>query len=158
MMMTQEQPTAAQPKIEICCRIDSSMLGLLRDFVTAVANHLGFSPREASEIEICVDEACANALEHAYKGQGHSNTLDRNRELIIEISFHDGELTIRVIDHGCGIPEPQSRIKSLDDYLESSGERYRGLGLYMIQKFMDRVNVLSEPGKGTIVEMTKVRR
>ncbi|MCX7625427.1 MAG: ATP-binding protein [Candidatus Sumerlaeaceae bacterium] len=155
-MMTQEQPTATNPRIEICCRIDSSMLGLLRDFVTAVANYLGFSARETSEIEICVDEACANALEHAYKPD--TNTLEPNKELVIEICFHDGELTIRVIDHGCGISEPQARIASLDEYLAPEKEKFRGLGLYMIQKFMDRVNVHSEPGKGTIVEMTKVRR
>lgn len=155
-MMTQERPTAASPKIEICCRIDSSMLGLLRDFVTAIASHLGFSARETSEIEICVDEACANALEHAYKPE--TNTVEGNKELVLEIHFHDGELTIRVIDHGCGIPEPQARITSLDEYLAPEKEKYRGLGLYMIRKFMDRVHVHSEPGKGTIVEMTKVRR
>ncbi len=155
-MMTQEQSKAANPKIEICCRIDSTMLGLLRDFVTAVATHLGFSPAETSQIEICVDEACANALEHAY-GK-NTNFLEKNQELTIEIFFHNGELTIRVIDHGCGMQNPEAAINSLEEYLAEGRERYRGLGLYMMKKFMDRLSVRSEPGKGTIVEMTKVRR
>ncbi|MGB9691517.1 MAG: ATP-binding protein [Candidatus Sumerlaeaceae bacterium] len=155
-MMTQQQSKAVNPKIEICCRLDSTMLGLLRDFVTAVATHLGFSPTETSQIEICVDEACANALEHAY-GK-NANLLDQNKELTIEIFFQNGELTIRVIDHGCGIKDPQTAISSLDDYLAAGREKYRGLGLYMMKQFMDRLVVHSEPGKGTIVEMTKVRR
>lgn len=157
-MMTQENHIATNPKIEICCRIDSSMLGLLREFVTAVARHLGFSAREVGEIEICVDEACANALEHAYGKAGNSNVADRPKELVIEIHFRDGELTIRVIDHGCGLSDPEARFASIDEYAAPDRDRYRGLGLFMMRKFMDRVQVHSEPGKGTIVEMTKVRR
>jgi stage II sporulation protein AB (anti-sigma F factor) len=147
---------AVNPRIEICCRIDSSMLGLLREFVRAVAEYLDFSPTETSQIEICVDEACTNALEHAYRG--NANVVETNKELTIEIFFRDGELTIRVVDHGCGMSEPETVFSSLEEYAAPDRHRYRGLGLYMIRKFMDRVEVRSEPGKGTSVEMTKVRR
>jgi len=156
--MTQDRPAATQPRIEMCCHIDSSMLGLLRGFVSMLATHLGFSEEETNQIEICVDEACANALEHAYRPQGATNYVDKPKELFIEIFFQDRELTIRVIDHGCGFSDAQSRISSVEEYSAPDRESYRGLGLYMIRKFMDRFEIRSEPGRGTTVEMTKVRR
>ncbi len=156
MNVHEERQSATSPKIEICCKIDSSMLGLLRDFVRAVANYLEFSPEEATHIELCVDEACTNALEHAYPPG--SNVAEHHKELVIEILFENGELTIRVVDHGCGMPTTESAVTSLEEYAAPDRARYRGLGMYLIRKFMDRVHIKSEPGKGTTVEMTKVRR
>jgi anti-sigma regulatory factor (Ser/Thr protein kinase) len=46
----------------------------------------------------------------------------------------------------------------VEEYADPDREEYRGLGLYMIHKFMDRVDVQTAPGKGTTVEMTKILR
>jgi anti-sigma regulatory factor (Ser/Thr protein kinase) len=157
--MTRDSAKTENPQIEICCRIDSSMLGLLREFVTSVARHIGFSEKETSEIEICVDEACANALEHAYTNAIDASHPCRHKELYIEISFANSELTVRVIDHGRGSEKKiESRFRGIEDYMEPGRPEYRGLGLYLMHKFMDRVDVRSAPGKGTTVEMTKIRK
>ena len=134
------------------------MLSPLREFICNVCRQLGFSEAQVAEIEICVDEACANAMEHAYPKSMEREFPADEQNLQIEICFCDSELTLRVTDYGCGSEEEtRKRVKELEDYIESDKERYRGLGLFMIHKFMDSVNVQSKPGQGTMVEMTKKR-
>jgi serine/threonine-protein kinase RsbW len=157
-MSCDPQPTPA-PQIELSCRISTSMLSLLRDFVCCAARHMGFSDRQVGEIEICVDEACANAVEHAYDGRECHAADGGDRAVRIEIAFAGDELTIRICDTGTGSEEPLSpRIADLAEYADPQRPDYRGLGLYMIYRFMDRVAVHSTPGRGTVVEMTKVRK
>lgn len=147
------------PHFELKCRVDSTMLRPLREFVSNVARTLGFSEKQVGEIEICVDEACANAIEHAYPKTFEREFANGGRDLCIEVQYKDDELVVRVRDYGCGASEEmKSRLRDLNDYLASDQERYRGLGLYLMHKFMDRVTVQSSPGQGTTVEMTKVRK
>ena len=47
---------------------ETDYLHLIRDFVCAVARKMGFPDQRVGEIEIAVDEACANIIEHAYGG------------------------------------------------------------------------------------------
>lgn len=146
------------PQIELHCRINGTMLGPLREFVANVARQLGFSEQQVHEVEICVDEACANALEHAYDTPFEREFRDE-QDLTIEISFHREELMVRIMDQGRGSNDPiRARIKHLEEYINAERDNFRGLGLYLIQKFMDRVDVRTAPGKGTTVEMTKIRK
>lgn len=150
------QPTRqeSKPQFELKCHVDSSMLSLLREFVCCVSRHLGFCDEQISEIEISVDEACANAIEHAY-----SREFENGQDLTVEITYSDDELTIRVSDHGKGSHAGlDRRIQQLEEYLDSERDKYRGLGFLLMQKFMDKVNVHSQPGYGTTVEMTKIRK
>jgi len=156
--MMQDAPHTLTPQIEISCKIDSSLLGLLRDIVTAIARHLGFSEQEASEIEICVDEACANALEHAYKQSATTNTAERAKELSIEILYRNNALQVRVSDRGQGSGQIQACFSNIQEYASPERSEYRGLGIYLMQRFMDEVRIHSEPGKGTTVEMIKIRK
>jgi anti-sigma regulatory factor (Ser/Thr protein kinase) len=157
--MSQPHGRKPNPHFELKCCVDGSMLRPLREFVSNVARTLGFSEKQLGEIEICVDEACANAIEHAYGGEFEREFSSCERDLCIEIRFRDEELVVRVIDYGHGTDrQADQRLRGLEEYLGSEQERFRGLGLYLMNKFMDRVHVESEPGKGTTVEMTKVRR
>ena len=49
-------------------RVQSSTenLSLIREFVTKVGLQAGMSEMDISKIELAVDEACANVIEHAY--------------------------------------------------------------------------------------------
>lgn len=149
------------PQMELRCRIDSAMLGMLREFVSSVARHLEFPDEQIAQIEICVDEACANAMEHAYAKSFEVEGQDRESHvLIVELLFNGGdEFTVRVTDHGCGTQSGlDAKMQSLEEYLDASRDRFRGLGFHLMRKFMDRVDVKSLPGRGTTVEMTKFRR
>ncbi len=147
------------PEIELHCRMDGSMLGPLRDFVCSIARQLGFNEKQVGEIEICVDEACANALEHAYHGGYTREFPCTEKNLKVDIAFDAEQLTVRVIDFGCGSEkELKARIRDLEEYINAERQSYRGLGLFLIKKYMDRVDVRTAPGLGTTVEMIKIRR
>ena len=136
--------------MELRCQVDTSLLSLLRDFVCSVARHLGFSEQEIAEIEISVDEACANAMEHAYSAGPAGN----HHEVQVELYLSADRMTIRITDHGMGKPDLDHPM-SMDAYLDINREKFRGLGLVLMRKFMDDVQIYATPGRGTVVEMTK---
>ncbi len=139
-----------RPHMELRCQVDTSLLGLLRDFVCSVARHLGFSEQEVAEIEISVDEACANAMEHAYEGGSSTH----GREVQVELYLSPDRMTIRITDSGAGQPDLDHPM-SMEAYLDINREKFRGLGLVLMRKFMDEVQIHTTPGNGTVVEMTK---
>lgn len=158
---TNHQSGAAPPTahFELKCCVDGSMLKPLREFVSNVARTLGYAETQVAEVEICVDEACANAMEHAYAKSFEREFPTDARDLAIEITYTGNEMTVRVIDYGCGEEGgSHPKLRDLDEYLGEREERFRGLGMYLMHKFMDRVTVKSAPGKGTTVEMTKIRK
>jgi stage II sporulation protein AB (anti-sigma F factor) len=148
------------PQIQLKCHVDCSMLGLLREFVCCVARHLGFNEKQIAEIEISVDEACANAMEHAYPSLANCNIPDPDcvANVELEITYDGAAMTVRIIDFGSGTQTiAASQFGSLDDYMDPERDKYRGLGLLLMQKFMDKVDIESAPGKGTTVQMIKYR-
>ena len=68
-----------------------------------------------------------------------------------------GHLMISVKDNGCGIPYDQQR-KVLDLFFTTKGNKGTGLGLPMVQKFVDRsggqLAFQSDEGKGSVFIMT----
>jgi len=150
--MAQADTSRGKPHMELRCQVDSSLLGLLRDFVCSVARHLGFTEQEIAEIEISVDEACANAMEHAYD----CPTEDGCNDVQVELYLSPDRMTIRISDSGTGQPDLDHPM-SMDSYLDINREKFRGLGLVLMRKFMDDVQIRATPGKGTVVEMTKLK-
>lgn len=153
-MHPDDSAASGRLQVEIRCEIEPAMLRLLREVINSIANHLGFSDKQASEIEICVDEACANTIEHAYQ-----TTHAEQKTISIQISFDAGELNIRVCDSGQGLSKAfEVSSTALDQYTAPDREHFRGLGFYMMHKLMDRVDVRTTPGQGTTVEMIKIRK
>ena len=42
-------------------------LVLIREFVTSIATRAGLDESDVAKLELAVDEACANVIEHAYQ-------------------------------------------------------------------------------------------
>lgn len=142
---------SGKPHLELKCLVDTNLLGLLRDFVCSVARQLNFSEKEISEIEISVDEACANAMEHAY-----ANTRTEPHDVQVELFLSQDRMTIRITDSGSGTPD-LDHCMSMDTYLDINREKFRGLGLVLMRRFMDEVHIQATPGQGTTVEMIKFK-
>jgi signal transduction histidine kinase len=68
----------------------------------------------------------------------------------------DRHLVISVTDDGCGIPD-DNKDKVLDLFFSTKGSRGTGLGLAMVQKFVEksggRLTFESEEGKGSVFTM-----
>ncbi|NUP90829.1 MAG: ATP-binding protein [Candidatus Sumerlaeia bacterium] len=141
--MTERRPLA----FELSCPADKSVLCWVRGVVVQSASELGFSEEDLHKIELSVDEACANVIEHAYPKDQDA------RPLIIRFEAEPGVMRITVIDRGVGDHGRPGAVKSVEEYVNV--QRHRGLGTFIMQRFMDEVEFSQEPGEGTRVRMTK---
>jgi len=62
-------------------------------------------------------------------------------------------LSAEIRDKGCGIPNVEEAMRPL--YTTDPENERSGMGFTIIENFMDTLRVVSSPGKGTRVIMTK---
>ncbi|HNT64461.1 MAG TPA: ATP-binding protein [bacterium] len=116
------------------------------DFVTHLAEEIGFNETDQGKIKIAVYEACLNVIEHAY----HSNP---NRIVQVEVEKLLMGMIIAVIDHGQGF-----QVSTSEDFnvVEAALKRKTGgMGLHIIRKSMDRVYYAVDPVNGNRLVMEK---
>lgn len=120
--------------------------GLARAVAAAFCAQLNPTFEEISDIKCAVSEAVTNAIVHGYRNQIgtiflHMRVLE-HRTVRLEIR-----------DRGCGIADVSKAMEPLYT-TDPAGER-SGMGFTVMENFMDSLRVLSTPGKGTKVTMTK---
>lgn len=111
----------------------------LQDFASA---H-GFDESQIYEIQLAVNEALANIIEHAYEGEDQGQ---------IELSAEKnpgGEIEIAIQDFAEKIDLAQLVSRELDDVSDS------GLGVYLIKNLMDEVEYDLSRDKGTRLILKK---
>jgi serine/threonine-protein kinase RsbW len=124
-------------------------LALIREFVNRVAAQAGMSEVEVGQLELAVDEACANVIEHAY---GDDNT----KQVMVRAVFDEDTLRIHVIDTGTGFDPTTVQQQDLKDLIAK--RRTGGLGMRLIKTLMDEVHYEIEPGKKNELRMVKKLR
>lgn len=117
-----------------------------RMVISAFVLPLNPTLEQLGDIKTSVSEAVTNAVVHGYGERG--GTI-RMKAAITE----QGELTVEVIDNGCGIRDIREARQPFFTTMEAS-ER-SGMGFTVMESFMDDVQVFSEPGRGTTVRMSK---
>lgn len=120
-------------------------LAKIGEFVRSVAKDAGFGSFAIYSIEMAVDEACSNIIEHGYGGEGKG-------KIRCTCSVDDVNLTITLQDTGqtfnpSVIPSP-----NLSDNIDE--REAHGLGLYFIRKWMDEVS-FEHDGANNILTMVK---
>ncbi len=120
-------------------------LARIGDFVRQIAQDAGFESFAVYSIEMAVDEACSNIIEHAYGGEGKG-------DIHCTCSVTEEDFKIIIKDQGKAfdpskIPPPNLS-KNLDE------RQAHGLGLHFIRKWMDEVQFLSN-GPENILTMVK---
>jgi serine/threonine-protein kinase RsbW len=104
---------------------------------------------EVGQLELAVDEACANVIEHAYGD-------DTTKQVMIRAVFDDDTLRIHVIDTGKGFDPTQVQQQDLKDLIAK--RKTGGLGMRLIKTLMDEVHYEIEPGKKNELRMVKKLR
>ncbi len=121
-------------------------LALIRDFVTAVGAQAGLAEIEIANLELAVDEACANVIEHAY---GH----DATKEVTINAIFDDDSITFEIEDTGRSFDPSAVKQEELESLIAKRKDG--GLGLRLIKTLMDEVHYEIGPGQKNELRMTK---
>jgi len=107
----------------------------------AMATDLGFSLGDATMIATAISELARNIISYAEEGMIAMNVVyDSRREGLLIVAS----------DEGPGISDIP---RALRDGFSTSGSL--GIGLPGVRRLMDDFDINSQPGRGTIVTVTK---
>lgn len=120
----------------------------IRDFVGEIARQAGMDGKDIYNIQLAVDEACSNIIEHAYDG-----IPDGQIELRAMTTRE--ALTITIRDQGKRFDADEITEPDLDASLEDRA--IGGLGLFFMRKLMDEVRFEWSPELGNLLTMVKRR-
>lgn len=120
--------------------------GFARSALGAFLAQLDPTPTELVDLKCALSEAVTNCIVHAY--------ADGIGTVKLTVTLRgDRTVNIEVKDNGRGIPDIAQAREPLFT-TDAAGER-SGMGFTVMESFTDRLNVVSKPGRGTTVRMTK---
>lgn len=117
-----------------------------RSAASAFSAQLNPTCEELSDIKCAISEAVTNAIVHGYRDTFGDITLIMKTDA-------DRIFYAEVRDRGCGIQDVEEAMRPL--FTTDPENERSGMGFTIIENFMDSLRVLSTPGKGTKVIMTK---
>ena len=117
----------------------------IANFVRQFAKAAGFDKFAIYSVEMAVDEACSNIIEHAYGEEGKGN-------IDCTCSFDGETLAIILKDNGKSFDPSSIPHPNLSHNLDE--REAHGLGLYFIQQWMDDVRFTST-GSENVLTMVK---
>jgi serine/threonine-protein kinase RsbW len=121
-------------------------LAMIRDFVNGIGTRAGMSASDVAKLELAVDEACANVIEHAY---GPEVT----KEVSVKATVDEDMVQIEVVDTGRGWDPSGILPKDLDQLVAE--RKSGGLGMRLIKTLMDEVYYEVIPGQKNELKMIK---
>jgi serine/threonine-protein kinase RsbW len=121
-------------------------LATIADFIAETGRDAGFDQDTIFHVQMAVDEACSNVIEHAYQGEDQG-------DITLTCKCEANEWIILIYDQGrafdpSSVPEPNLN-PNLDEI------RTGGLGLYFMRQLMDEVEFSFDESKGNKLRMVK---
>jgi len=126
----------------------------IRTALGRISYNFGFNDKDAYEIETVIDEICNNAIMH---GSGKED-----EHIKIECGFDTKVIEITVTDSGSSEFNVEKVLDNSKKLMEDDTERKinalmeqgGGLGLIIVQKYVDKVEITTQPD-GTVVKLVK---
>ena len=115
-----------------------------RVVVAVFAARLDPTVEEIDDIKTAVSEAVTNAIIHGYQ--------NKDGIIILEASIEENVLSVMVNDDGIGIRNIE---QAMEPMFTTLPDERSGMGFSFMEAFMDQIEVISAPGKGTSVIMRK---
>ena len=123
----------------------SSNEAFARSVTAAFAAQMDPTLEELGDLKTAVSEAVTNAIVHAYP--------DRIGPVLLRLRRLAGNvLEITVKDTGVGIPDVAQARQPM---FTTGGAERSGMGLTIMESFMNSLTLRSQPGRGTTVRMWK---
>jgi serine/threonine-protein kinase RsbW len=145
--MTRSNTTIPPRRLELKVTSDPSNLATVRKAMEAFAAANGFDEKSTAEIGLCVNEAVANIIRHAYRGN-----VTRPVHVAAQVEDRDGgQMVITLRDWGVGV-DPSTLPHRPYDPLEPGG-----VGLICLQQWMDRVTYTRQADGGMLTTLTRRR-
>ena len=116
-----------------------------RIVVAAFIARLNPTMEEMSDIKTAVSEAVTNCIIHAYENEV--------KQIEMEGKITGKKLFLSITDFGKCIENVEEAMQPM--FTTGLKEERSGMGFSFMEAFMDQLNVVSQIGKGTVVEMEK---
>ncbi|GHU57852.1 anti-sigma F factor [Clostridia bacterium] len=129
--------------------------GFARGAAALFAASLDPTVEEISDIKAAVSEAVTNCIVHAYPdsiGNIEMELRTAEKKSVSEV-LPANILYIKIRDRGVGISDIEQAMTPM--YTSRPDDDRAGLGFAVMESFTDGVKVVSSPGKGTTVALTK---
>jgi serine/threonine-protein kinase RsbW len=105
-------------------------LSTIADFIMQAAQALGLNEKATFEVQMAVDEACTNVIEHSYGGEDKG-------EIALRCERAEGDFVVTIRDYGK--PFNPEAVPRPDLKCSLARRRKGGLGLYFMCRLMDEV-------------------
>ncbi len=130
-------------RLEFMSKSNNEAFG--RVVAAAFASQLDPTVEELADIKTAVSEAVTNSIIHGYES---------NPGMVRMVcKLYDAGIEIIISDEGKGIEDVELARQPL--YTSKPDMERSGMGFTVMESFMDSVNIISEPQKGTTVTMFK---
>jgi serine/threonine-protein kinase RsbW len=123
-------------------------LAKIGDFIERAARQAGLDDQAAYAVQMAVDEACSNIIEHGYGGEGRGSI-----QLVCQIQ-KDG---LQVMIRDQARPFDPSQVPQLDTEAPLSERKPRGMGLFFIRQLVDTAKFEFDPPHGNRLTLFKRR-
>lgn len=130
-----------------------SYLAYIRTLVADLARKIGFPEEEVAKIEMAVDEACSNVVEHAYAAKKEWQWKHRHPEIRLDVRVEDNKLIIEINDHGQKFDFTAYRPDTIEKRVEEM--KTGGYGIQIMRQFMDEVQYHSSAAEGNTLRLVK---
>jgi serine/threonine-protein kinase RsbW len=108
----------------------------VREFVGLAAEQCGMEEKTIYQVQLAVDEAFTNIVEHAYSEESDE---------LVECTCQIGEDGLTVILHDCGKAFDPTKVPKPDLNAPLEDRDVGGLGIYFMRKLMDDVRFMPAP-------------
>ncbi len=109
---------------------DVNYLNHVRNFIMGICSEEKIDEEKITQIEMSLDEALANVIEHAY-------SFDAYQEIRVNLWIYAHKLEIVIKDYGRSFDSERLPLPDIKKHIEE--RRIGGLGRYLIKTLMDEV-------------------
>ena len=149
-----ERSTSMKNEMQMTFDAISENEAFARLAVSAFVMPLNPTVEEISDIKTAVSEAVTNAIIHGYDVEYmRENYAEKPGKVYLNCRIEEDVLYIEVKDTGKGIDDVAQAMEPL--FTTRPELERSGMGFAFMEAFMDRLEVASEPGCGTVVLMEK---
>jgi anti-sigma regulatory factor (Ser/Thr protein kinase) len=110
-------------------------------FIDEVMSYAGFGKKKISDIELAVEEAVVNIIQHGYRGSEGT--------ILIKSDFYGGCLTLTIEDQAPRFDPTQLDMPNLSADLEE--RPIGGLGIHLIKSLVDEIKYEFKEEKNVLI-------
>ena len=126
---------------------DINNIPLLNDFVSEVAEEIGFDDEATMELNLAIEEAVVNVMKYAYP-------LGTKGDMNITAECNDIRMKFTITDSG--MPFDPTTKEDADTTLSAEDRPIGGLGIYLVRQLMDSMNYERINGKNVLTLRKKL--